>query len=147
MPRNRTMTGRDPFELFLVAITMLTAVPVITGSAPASGSVLAAADKTFALIWSWVLLVGGFATLLGLLWPQPRDRTRVSVNGYLIEQVGLIMVSAGSLFFAVALFVANGFAVLQVGGIVLAYGAACARQAWRIQRMLHGGPPASVVVP
>lgn len=132
-------SGRNPFELFVLGLSLLTATPLLWG-APPPGSTTELLGPLLVRVWSWILVVGCFVALVGIWWTlwrwvgplHPRAAT-----GLLIEQFGLVVVGVGDVIYAIGAFnIADGRARLA-GGIVLGFGLACCWRAWQIQRWVR----------
>ena len=135
MPRTYArLSDRHPFEVYLLALTLLAAVPASFGVAPAPATIRVQLDPTAARLWAIALMVGAAVALVGLCWKRPRQG--LSVTGLGLEQVGLTFVGAATVFYAACAFLAAGTPALIPLGTVLAFGVASFRQAWKIHRIL-----------
>lgn len=123
------MSGRHPFELYLLYLTLLVSVPIVLGAAPRPGSVADLLPDLMAWGWSLILAVGSAVALLGIFW---RER----VTGLIAEQVGLVLVGVATLAYTVMVFHAVGDDGLVQIAIVGGYGASCIRRYFQIQQIL-----------
>jgi hypothetical protein len=128
------LSDRHPFEVYLLALTLLASVPASFGLAPAPATIRVQLDPTMARVWAISLTVGAVTALVGLSWKRPKHG--LSVNGLLLEQVGLTFVGAATVFYAACAFYSVGLSIIIPVGTVLAFGVASFRQAWKIHRIL-----------
>jgi hypothetical protein len=128
------LSDRHPFEVYLLALTLLASVPASLGFAPAPATIRVQLDPTMARVWAISLTVGAVTALVGLSWKRPKHG--LSVNGLLLEQVGLTFVGAATVFYSACAFYAVGLSSIIPVGTVMAFGVASFRQAWKIHRIL-----------
>jgi hypothetical protein len=135
MPRTyQRLSDRHPFEVYLLALTLIAAVPASFGLAPAPATIRVQLDPHAARLWAIALMVGAATALIGLAWKRPKRG--LSVTGLGLEQVGLTFVGAATIFYAVCAFLAAGWPAMIPVGTVMAFGVASFRQAWKIHRIL-----------
>lgn len=117
------LSGRHPFETFMLALAAFASIPALFGAAPDPGSIEAALPPIGGFLWSLILTVGSIVALAGTYW---KDRA----TGLILEQLGLA-------FVGVAAFIYTGVALSVVGlsaaipaAIIAGFGAACLKR-WR----------------
>lgn len=127
---------RHPFEVFLLALSVLSGLPVlIAGTAP--DSITDALNDWAARAWGGGLAIGGAIALLGIYLTRPRPHaTKISVTGLVVEQVGLVVVGGACLVYAAAVLLYFGLQGVGPAGIVLAYGVSCGWRWLQIQRLM-----------
>lgn len=123
------LSGRHPFELYILYLAFITSLPILLRIAPAPGSVREALPALVPTVWALTLAGGSAVALVGIYW---RERA----TGLILEQLGLALVGVASLIYCVSvLYVVGssaGFTVAIVGG----FGVSCLRRYWQIQRIL-----------
>ena len=134
----QALSGRHPFEVFLLVLSVVTGAPGASGQAPPPSSIAAVTDPTAARLWSIGLVVGATVALVGVAWPKPRDRAKVSITGLSLEQVGLVGVAAVGTYYGVVVVLAVGAGALVAAGIIVAYAASCWVRAWQLQGIIRG---------
>jgi hypothetical protein len=138
MHRSQQLSGRHPFEIFLLALSIISGLPVLLGKAPAPGSINAVVDPLAARAWSVALTCGSALALLGVGWRVPKDPTKVSITGLSLEQVGLVTVASAATFYAVVVVIAAGVSAAVPASIILAYAGSCWVRAWQLQGIIKG---------
>jgi hypothetical protein len=124
------MSGRHPFEIFMLALVVLTSVPVFFGAAPEPGSIEAALPTWGVFAWQSILAFGSVGSLLGIFW---RDRA----TGLIMEQLGMAFVGVASVIYSASVWAIAGPGAAIPGGIILGFGIACLIR-WRdIQRTIN----------
>lgn len=132
-------SGRNPFELFVLTLSLLTSAPLLIGAAPPPGSTTELLGPTLVHVWAGILVFGCLVALTGVWWTwlrwihlwRPRTAT-----GLLIERVGLVAVGVGDIIYGIAVFGIGGGRGVLAGGIVLGFGLACWWRAWLIRRWI-----------
>lgn len=124
----RPMVGsqRHPFEVFLLALCVVSGLSLLLGSPP-PGSINSTLDPLARNAWALMLAGGSIAALIGGSLP----------GGIFVEQVGLVAVGSGTLVYAVAIVATAGAQGLFAAGITLAFGAACCWRWWQLQRLIR----------
>lgn len=124
-------SGRNPFELFLLCLGLLSGIPLLFG-APPPGTLAELLSPDLVHAWAAILVFGCGVALCGVWWSwwgwlgriHPRLATRPT-TGLLIEQVGLFAVGGGTLIYGVGIIGSGRDGTGIATGIVLAYGMAC----------------------
>ena len=137
---SRRLSDRHPFEIYLLLWTAVTSVPPAFGATPVPTSIAGALEGPAARAWAIVLCIGACLALVGLAWKRP-PWPDVSVTGLLLEQIGLLLLAFGSLFYVYAIFHVTGLSGLVGAGIILAFGLACGTQAFKIWSTLRNLKP------
>lgn len=120
------LSGRHPFEIYLLYLTLLTSLPTLLGITPRPGSIEHAMPGWLQLAWSVTLTLGAANALGGIYLPR-RD------IGLIMEQLGLALVGTAAVIYFIVAIVDNGVDALQPLAIVGGFGAACLKRAWDIQ--------------
>lgn len=136
--RTQQLSGRHPFEIFMLALSLVSGVPVLLGVSPKPGSMNSLVDPFYVHAWSVALVLGSTMALVGVAWRRPKDPAKMTITGLSLEQVGLVMVAAATLFYAAVLAMLGAPGSGVATGIVLAYGASCAVRAWQLQGIIRG---------
>jgi hypothetical protein len=136
--RTQQLSGRHPFEIFMLALTLVTGAPVLLGVTPRPGSMNALVSSTYVHIWAGALVIGASLALIGVAWKRPKDPRLMSVTGLSLEQVGLVMVAAATLFYTAVLLLSDTPGAGVAIGTILAYGSSCAVRAWQLQGIIRG---------
>lgn len=124
------LTGRHPFELYLLYLTFLTALPTLLGIAPRPGSITHAMPEWLAFSWSLTLTGGAGIALAGIYWFR-RDL------GLIMEQLGLALTSISCLVYAAVLLSQTGISSLFPFAILAGYGVSCLVRVRHIQRFFN----------
>jgi hypothetical protein len=135
--------GRNPFELFVLAFSLVVCTPLL-GGAPPPGSTTALLGHALVLWWAGILVFGCAVALVGIWWTWWRWLRRWlhrwhprATTGLLIEMVGLVAVGVGDVIYAIAAINVGYGRGLVAGGIVLGFGLACWWRAWLIRRWVR----------
>lgn len=136
-------SGRNPFELFLLGLGLLSGLPLLLG-APAPKSTAELLSPLLVHAWAAILVGGTITALLGVWWTalgflrrwRPRFRFQAT-TGLLIEQLGLVSVGVGTLIYGVGIIATGVTGRGYATGIVFAYGLACFWRAVQIQRWVR----------
>jgi hypothetical protein len=139
VPRPVVVSGRHPYEIFMMVMALATGLPTVLGVTPTPGSLNSLVDPLAAHIWGISLTVGAATALLGVVWPQPADTKLMSVTALGLEQIGLVTVGCAGVFYAATLALTPTASMIGIG-IVAAFGAASLWRAWQLQRLLKGAP-------
>lgn len=123
------LSGRHPFQLFMLALTVLVSVPTLLGVAPRPGSIQDAYPGWPGYAWAVVLAVGSAMALVGVYLP---DRA----TGLILEQLGLFCTGIGSLIYGAAALSSVGETAIYPVAIVWGYGVSCCIRGRQIQRIL-----------
>lgn len=133
---------RNPFEIYLLLLAIVTSAPSMLGVAPTPSSIEFQLG-IYARVWSFFLFAGCAVALVGIFWPRPRHQERYSVTGLGLEQTGLVSVAGATIYYSVAIIAVIGSTGLITAGIVLAFGLASGVQALRIHRWMKKLRPAN----
>lgn len=136
----RRLNDRNPFEIYLLVVAVVTSVPVALGVAPKPGSILEQLPGWPAQIWATTLALGSLTALAGIAWKRP-GWPLISVTGLLLERVGLFAAGAATTFYAVAVMLTAGRSALIPAGFMLAFGLASLAQARRIGTVVRTSRP------
>lgn len=112
------MSGRHPFEIYMLLLVVITSLPVFFGAAPEPGSIEAELPTWAVFGWQTILAVGSVTSLVGIFW---RNRA----TGLILEQLGLAFVGVASVIYAASVWAAAGIPAGIPGGIILGFGMAC----------------------
>jgi hypothetical protein len=123
------LSGRHPFELFLLALSFISGIPALLGAAPEPGSIESSLPAWAAVGWSVCLVGGSGLALIGIYWRQ-------RAAGLILEQLGLAFVGVAALVYAVCIVSVIGATGVLSAGIVAAFGAACLVRWRQIQRVI-----------
>lgn len=123
------LSGRHPFEIFLLVFSFIVGLPTVFGIEPRPGSIQEAFPDWAGFMWSIALTLGPAIALVGVYL---RNRG----SGLILEQLGLAIMGAAC--------VAYGFVGLLIvplsrvpAGIILGFGVACLWRYRDIQSVLH----------
>ena len=122
---------RNPFHVFLIAITFLNGLALVFG---VSTSLTLEAELVSLLerCYGFLLAVGSLGVLVGMYWPgDPRD-------GLLAKRSGYVALCVASLIYAYATVNRFGVNGVLLGSICLAFSAICGWYAWQIGRIVKG---------
>lgn len=123
------LSGRHPFEIYILYLALLTALPTLLGVTPRPGSINYLMPGWMAVGWSAFLAGGAALTLLGIYW---RERA----TGLIMEQLGLALVGVMSVAYAVCVLYVTGLDSGVGAAIVGGFGVSCLRRYWQIQQVL-----------
>lgn len=128
--RSVLSSSRHPFQLFLLALCIVSGLPTLLGANPGPASIEALLPELMVRVWSFMLVVGAAISLIGAALKN-------RVNGILVEQVGLVMVGVAAVFYAFGIFIVIGFQVGAISAsIILGFGAACLYRWYQLQRYI-----------
>lgn len=130
--RQPTLSGRHPFEVFLLTMCAVSGVPLAFG-APRPGSINSQLPEALAVGWGITLALGSVTALAGIWW-----RNRVS--GIILEQIGLVAVGWAAIIYGAAAVIFAGWSAALPASLVLGFGVACLvrwRQLQKILDMAH----------
>lgn len=122
--------SRHPFQVFVLALCLVTTIPTILGFSPAPGSMQAIVPWPIAVIWAYILFGGAAA---GLFSAFMKNRG----TGLIVEQFGLSLAGLSCCFYACVVGY-YGFerGALIPAGMVGGFGIACLVRAGQIQKYL-----------
>jgi len=123
------LSGRHPFEIFVLYLAFLTALPTMLGIAPAPGSVREALPTWVTIGWAAALCLGSGVALFGVYWKE-------RATGLICEQLGLAMVGVASLVYCFCVLYVIGPDSMIAVAIVGGFGISCLRRYWQIQHIL-----------
>lgn len=135
----RQMGNRNPFQVYLLAFALISSVPAAFGFTDPPPTVRNAIGMGAGRVWVVLLVIGSLVAIVGVIWP--RHGILVSVNGLLLEQVGLVIVGCATVFYTSVALAAGGWSTLPPLVTLLGFGAASFVQAWRIQRVIRSSLP------
>lgn len=143
MRARRLDSARNPFELFLLGLGLVSGLPLLWG-APSPGSAAELLGPVLVHVWSYILVFGCVTALVGVWWTWwswlgrwfPHLCLR-SVTGLLIEQVGLVAAGVGTTIYGVALVRLDTQGRSLAAGIAFGFGLACFWRAAQIQRWIR----------
>lgn len=118
----------DPRAVFILALSVFSGITAFALEV-APDSLHALLPDWAVFVWGALLTLGSVVTLAGMIMP--------TVNGILIEQVGSVMVAATTIFYSVLALWTTGLEAIQVIGLVLAWGLACAIRWGQLQILIH----------
>jgi hypothetical protein len=102
-------SSRNSFELYLLFLGLITGAPLLWG-APPPMSAAALLNPVQLKVWAFLLVGGCAVALVGVWWTWWAWLARFSpgirpslATGLLLEQVGMVSVSVGTLIFAYAI--------------------------------------------
>lgn len=122
---------RSADQAFIMALCLVTSVPVLFGKTPAPGTVQAFMPSWMVICWSVVLAVGAGVVLCSYF-------VKERITGIIIEQFGSICIGVAATIYGVAIFVItweNGGGI--PGSIILGFAFARFYQAWQYQKFLN----------
>lgn len=123
--------SRHPFQIFVLALCLVTTFPTLIGIQPPPGTITAIVPHPVALVWAWALFLGAGA---GLFSSFMKNRG----TGIIVEQFGLAFAGLSCIFYAFVI----GYYTYERGGLVSAgivggFGLSCLIRCGQIQRYLH----------
>lgn len=118
----------DPRVVFILALSIFSGLTALAlGTAPES---LEAAIPSWAVTsWSAVLCLGSIIAMGGMV--------RQTANGVIAEQIGSVMVGVAAIFYPVIAVATVGWSVVQVVGVIFAWGVACLWRWGQLQALLR----------
>lgn len=126
-------TSRHPIVIYMLALLIISSFTIGFG-APAPGSVNESLPHWGVLVWAACLFSGSVCILIGLKLQTYLGQR--SVDGALLEQVGMAMLAAPGTLYAVAVIAAAGWSGVIPGGLVLGLAGACAYRWWTIREQV-----------
>jgi hypothetical protein len=123
------MSGRHPFELYILYLAFLTGLPVLIGLAPRPGSINAVMPAWMAFGWSAGLVGGALVTLLGVYWKE-------RATGLIAEQLGLALVGVMSLAYSICVLYVAGMNSAIPAAIIAGFGISCIRRYFQLQEVI-----------
>lgn len=123
-------TSRHPIVIYMLCLLIVSSMTIAFG-APAPGSVNEALPRYGVLLWAGSLFAGSVSILSGLKLQEYLGRR--SVNGALLEQVGMAMLSAAGILYAAAALAVVGWPAVLPAGLVLGLAGACGYRWWKIR--------------
>lgn len=121
-------SSRHPFELFTLGLCAFVGLPLLVGEAR-PGSISALLPPWAGDVWGAMLVVGALVALLGIYW---RNR----VTGIVLEQIGLMSVGLGALFYTLVVVIQNGVPALYATIFVGGFGTSCLWRYFQLARFL-----------
>lgn len=94
------LPGKSPDEIFLMALCVVTALPIFFGVAPPPGSINSLLPNLVVTIWSAVLVVGAGTVLVSFTF---KDR----VTGMIVEQFGSMCLGVAATIYGVGIFLTS----------------------------------------
>ena len=134
MPRTYLrLSDRHPFEVYLLALALFTSVLGAAGITPPPASVRVALNPIAGRVWALALAIGCVVALVGIAWHRPK--VGLTVTGLILEQVGLFIVSAATIYYCcIAFYVTGGTrAVLAFIATCVGCGLYRALDDWRLR--------------
>lgn len=122
-------SSRHPFELFTMALCAFVGLPLLAGDAR-PGSINELLPDWAADIWGGMLVLGAITALVGIFW---RNR----VTGIVLEQVGLMAVGLGTLFYGVGVGLSVGQDGIYAMIFVFGFGTSCIWRYFQLARFLR----------
>jgi len=126
-------TSRHPVVLFFLGLLVVSSGTIAFG-APAPGSVNEQLPKWGVYLWAAALFFGAISILWGLKMQPLIGKS--SVTGALLEEVGMAMLAAAGILYAVAAFATVGWSGVIPAGLVLGLSLACGYRAWKIREQV-----------
>lgn len=120
----RRLTDTQPFEVFLSLVCLVSGAPLLFNG-PTPGTIEETLPGFLVTLWGIELVLGGGLTLAGLA-------TR-SVH---TERLGLSLLAAASLVYAVVLVTVGWPDAIVAGGITAGFGFACTARFYSVGRTL-----------
>lgn len=123
--------SRHPFQIYILALCLLTGIPTMLGIAPKPGAIESLVPPLIAVVWSYTLVIGAAMGLGGSFW---RNRG----TGLILEQLGLSFAGYSCLFYAVILVVyAWAQGGLVAASVITGFGLSCLIRSHQIQQYLN----------
>ena len=122
--------GKSVGDIFLMAICLVTSIPILFGVAPAPGSIYQFLDPRVVFGWSLALSAGAATVLISFTL---RDR----ITGIIVEQFGSVCIGVSATIYAAAIYWTtydNGG--LVAGSIILGFAIARFVQVYQRQVVL-----------
>lgn len=123
-------SGRHPFQIYLLALCIVSAVPLIFGRFTA-GSIEETLPEWLVVSWGLMLFGGAAAGLIGSYWRGDY------ADGLTIERVGLAAVGSAAAVYSVVIVATGGIPRLLAAAIILGFGLCCLRRARDIGRIIR----------
>lgn len=98
------MLSEDQFKVFFMLLCLVAGIPLVLG-APAPKSVEALPELVVRL-WGITLALGGLTSLVGISMRHAR-RSRLFIEGLLVEGAGLVALASAAAVFATVIIVVN----------------------------------------
>jgi hypothetical protein len=127
-------TSRHPLVIFFLGLILVSSFSIAFG-APAPGSVEEALPRIGVYLWAASLFVGAALILWGLALQPKLGKT--SVTGATLEEVGMAMLAAAGILYAVAAFVAVGWSGLIPARSVFGLSLACGYRGRKIHKQIR----------
>lgn len=124
------LSGRHPFEIFILAFALAVTLPTVLGAAPRPGTVDEALPTAVAFIWSLVMTLGAAVALAGIAW---RERGA----GLIMEQLGLAAAGLASIVYGGCALYIVGQAAGFPAGLIIGFGASCGWRYFQLQRIIN----------
>lgn len=117
----------DPRVIFILALSVFSGLTALAlGTAPES---LESAIPGWAVAsWSSLLCAGSLLAIAGM--------ARQTVLGIFAEQIGSVMVGVAAIFYPIIAIYTVGWSVVQVVGVIFAWGIACLWRWGQLQALL-----------
>lgn len=123
--------GRHPFQTFLLALCVVSGIPLAFGMSTAS-SIEALLPEWMAVAWGVSLVTGAALGLTGSYWPRSNYATALT-----LERVGLVIAGPAAIVYACVIFIYGWPGGVVAGLITLAFGASCLQRAHDIGKVIH----------
>lgn len=124
--------GRHPFQVYLLFLGLLSAVPAILTGDVSAPAVDTEVYPAVAYAWNSILVVGSTTALVGIFWRGKRIE-----DGLTMERIGLGLVGITAFIYGALILVTLGPLAMVGSVIVLAYGLACIRRARDIGALIQ----------
>lgn len=122
------LSGRHPFEIFMLVLASLTSLPTVLGRAAKPPSITEALPPLAQFLWALILCLGSTGALVGIWWHN-------RATGLVVEQLGLALVGITSLIYVVVALFVTGLSIPI--GIVFGFGASCLKRWWDLQGVIN----------
>lgn len=123
------LRSRNPFELFLLVITIITGGTGLLNHRFRPGSIQESIGVTGTVIWSVFLFAGAVTALVGIFLHE-------RAWGLTAESIGCFLVGGATVFYGLAAMILFGDSALYPGGITVAFGAAAIWRATQIAKTI-----------
>jgi hypothetical protein len=110
--------GRHPFQSFLLALCVVSGIPLLLGAPPAA-SATALLPSWVVTAWGASLALGAGVAIAGSYWPKRNYATALTV-----ERIGLVIVGPAALLYAAIITIYTGAAGAVPASIVTGFGVA-----------------------